>query len=783
MNTSKDINKDAKKLERKRIIKKGLKLFWFSFFFLLFGIFFTLFATKQGWLGEMPDVDQLDNPDINKASVIISADGIEIDKFEDEKRIPITYKDLPPHLVDALLAKEDKRFYEHAGIDAQRILGAIYYLGQKGGGSTISQQLAKLLFTEKRAKNKIERSFQKIKEWIIAVELEKRYTKQEIITMYFNKFDYLHNAHGIEMASQIYFNKPTKQLTLDEAAIFVGMFENPRIYNPKGRPENAVKQRNLVLSLMKEQGRISEVQYYETSQKPIKLDYKRVEKAGNSSFSAYFKHQLRKDVERQLDEYEKQSGKKYNLYKDGLKIYVTIDSRMQKYAEEAIKEHIQKLQKIFFADVRGRKTAPFSGVSEAQANELFKTAMRRTDRYKTLKEKGLSEDEIVAEFKKPTRLDIFTWKGYQDTLMSPWDSIRYHKHITNCGLMAMEPMTGNIKAWVGGIDWNYFQYDHVKQARRQVGSTFKPFVYASLIVNTGYTPCSTISNSVSPRMGWVPKGSGGGSTTIKNALAKSLNGCAVNAMNIAGVNNTIALCRDLGIESPIAPYLTSALGASDITLYEMVGGYSTFANYGTYTHPEMIWRIEDSNGKVIKEYVPEQKEVLNELHAYSMIETMKGVVDGGTGKAAKTYINTDIAAKTGTTNLNSDTWFIGMTPRLACGVWVGWEDRQTHFNSALGQGSKSALPVWGIFMKKVYSNKDLGYKLDERFIPPASLEGGFDCDVLKTIGGYGESYGGIDDFEYEINEYSPKPNTKGTRTSGSSTDLNQSINRQDTLDF
>lgn len=778
----------------KDFIWKTVVFFWFFFISGLLGVFVIFYATYQGWFGPIPNIKDFDNPDKFVPSQIISDDGVVLDKFEKQLMIPVEYKDFPPFLVEALLAKEDKRFFEHTGIDLESILRVVYYRGKKGGGSTITQQLAKNLFTiqskeeleehgeRKKSWFEEKREFQKLREWLISIELEKRYTKQEIIRMYFNKFDYLNNAIGVEMASRVYYQKNVKDLNLNEVATLVGMFENPNRYNPIFNSRSAKLQRNLVLRLMKEQGKISKIQYYETIQQPIIVNFKRVEKT-NKNFSAYFKHQLRKDVLMYLNEYAKKTGKKYNLYKDGLKIYVTIDSRMQQYAEEAIKEHLTKLQRIFFEEIQGKKTAPFSGISIERANELFYIAMKRTRRYELYKSRGMSEEQIINEFKKPIRLEIFTWKGASYKLMSPWDSIRYHKHIINSGLMAMEPSTGNIKAWVGGIDWNYFQYDHVKQARRQVGSTFKPFVYASLMAHNGYTPCSMISNSVPRSLGWSPKGSGEGATTIKNAIAKSLNGCAVNAMNIAGVNNTINLCRDLGIESKIEPNLTSALGSCDLTIYEMVGAYSTFANYGTYTRPEMIWRIENMNGTIIKEYVSEQKEVLNELHAYSMIEAMQGVtLEGGTGKAARNYINTQIAGKTGTTNKNSDAWFMGMTPKLACGVWVGWEDRDTHFNSRLGQGSKSALPIWGIFMKKVYSNSKLGYSLQDKFTPPTSSDV-FDCESLKEIGRYGESYGTIDDFEYEKTnddvERDALVDKSNSSDSTKSRDLNATINRRD----
>lgn len=760
-----------KNLKNKQLLCLLKKKKYYTFFFKIISFLLIVililwvvifYLAYKGWLGVMPNIEDLNNPNKFIPSEIISSDGVVLDKFERNKIILVEYKDLPNLLIKALLAKEDKRFFYHSGIDFESIFRVIYYYGNKGGGSTLTQQLAKMLFTIQseeefeeelypRPKNWFEkqRIFQKLREWIISIQLEKRYTKKEIICMYFNKFDYLNNAIGIKMAAKTYYQKNITKLNLQECATLVGMLENPYRYNPMLHPRSSKLQCDLVLKLMKEQGKITSNEYNKNIEKPINIKFTKIEKV-RKNFSAYFKHQLRKDVLQCLYEYEKNVGKKYNLYKDGLKIYITIDSRMQQYAEQAIKEHLVKLQKIFFMNMKNKKNiAPFSNISLEKANKLFNIAMQRTKRYKLYKEHNISKKDIINKFQQPIRLEIFTWNGPKDTLMSPWDSIRYHKHIINSGLMAMDPNTGNIKAWVGGVDWNYFQYDHVKQAKRQVGSIFKPFSYAALIINNGYTPCSIISNFIPKSLRWFPKGSGNNITTIKNAIAKSLNGCAINAMNIAGVNKTIKLCRSLGIENNIESNLSSALGSADLTIYEMVGAYSTFANYGTYIHPEMIWRIEDSNGQIIKEYIPRQQQIINEVHSYLIIESMKGVtLNGGTGQSARGYINTEIAGKTGTTNNNSDAWFIGMTPKLVCGVWVGWEDRDAHFNSILGQGSKAALPIWGIFMKKVYNDKNLGYFLYEKFVPPIIFKDKFNCNILKNWNISNVSLEEIDDINY-----------------------------------
>ena len=469
--------------------KKWVKFVWIALVVVILGISSTFFAVSQGFLGNMPDVKELENPDIYVASEIYSSDGKMLGKFEKEKTQPITYKELPPYLIYALQAKEDERFKEHSGIDLKSILRAVRYGGERGGGSTITQQLAKLLFTDKVSQNKIQRAFQKLKEWVVAVSLEKRYTKEEIITLYFNKFDFLYNANGIEMASRVYFNKSTSQLTLPEAAMFVAMLENPVKNNPMRNEERAKKRRDVVLSQMLETGYLDQQNYQQAIDTPIKLDYRPIKNI-NDDYSAYYKFYLRKEIDGYLKDYEKKTGKTLNLYKDGLKIYITLDSKMQAYAEEAIKEHLTDLQKRFDAEQRGRKQRPFYYLNNQQINSVMMSAVKRTGRYKQLKNAGVSEDSILIDFKKPVKTSRFTWNGEEEVEMSPWDSIRYHKQIAQAGLMSMVPGTGEIKAWVGGINWDHFQYDHIKQGKRQVGSTFKPFVYATAIMKLGMTPCS-----------------------------------------------------------------------------------------------------------------------------------------------------------------------------------------------------------------------------------------------------------------------------------------------------
>lgn len=765
--------------------KKWVRFIWLGLIILILGISALFFAVSQGFLGEMPDVKELENPDIYVASEIISSDGKMLGKFEKEKTQPVTYNELPPYLIYALQAKEDERFKEHSGIDLKSILRAIRYGGERGGGSTITQQLAKLLFTGTASQNKLQRIFQKLKEWVVAVSLEKRYTKEEIITLYFNKFDFTYNANGIEMASRVYFNKTTSKLTLPEAAMFVAMLEAPIANNPLRNPERAKRRRDVVLAQMLETGYLDKTTYDKAVEVPITTDYQPI-KSIDDDYSAYYKFYLRKEIDGYLKDYEKKTGKTLNLYKDGLKIYITLDSKMQKYAEEAIKEHLTDLQRRFDAEQRNRRQKPFYYLNDKQINNVMMSAVKRTGRYKQLKNAGVSEDSIMLEFKKPIKTSRFTWKGEEEVEMSPWDSIRYHKQIAQAGLMSMVPGTGEIKAWVGGIDWQHFQYDHIKQGKRQVGSTFKPFVYATAIMKLGLTPCSTISNASYNHNGWKVPGRDG-MLTLRDGLAHSQNPVAARLIEMTGVDNVIQTARDLGVTEEIPRNNTIALGSSDITIYEMLGAYSTFANYGNYIKPEMIWRIEDANGRVIKEVKPVLKEVMNELYAYTMIDLMKGVAAFGTasGELRRRGISAgvEIAGKTGTTQNNSDGWFMGITPNLATGTWVGWEDRATHFfGTGEGQGAKMALPIWAIYMKKVWADKTLNISPDDKFIKPSNWTG--NCSDLQGLGGgYGDE-GGLRTIDEIRNPKVAEPtNIPQNNTGKKEENVNENINTGDDIDF
>ncbi|WP_209389623.1 MULTISPECIES: transglycosylase domain-containing protein [unclassified Chryseobacterium] len=773
-----------KKNQKNTAWKRWVKIIWVGFIAVVLGISGLFFAVSQGFLGEMPDVKELENPDIYVASQIFSSDGVLLGKFEKEKTQPVEYKNLPPYLIYALQAKEDERFKEHSGIDLQSVVRAVVFRGGRGGGSTITQQLAKLLFTKEPSKNSVKRAIQKLKEWVVAVSLEKRYTKEEIITLYFNKFDFTHNANGIEMASKIYFNKSASQLTLPEAAVFVSMLEAPNANNPlrdnSARPK---ERRDVVLKQMLETGYIDQPTYEKAVATPIVTDYRPIEDI-TDDYSAYYKFYLRKEIDKYLKDYEKDTGKKLNLYKDGLKIYVTLDSKMQKYAEEAIKEHLTDLQRRFDAEQRGRKDRPFYKLNSTQINNLMMQAVKRTGRYKQMVAENMPEDSILMEFHKPVKMTRFTWAGEEEVEMSPWDSIRYHKQIAQAGLMSMVPGTGEIKAWVGGINWQHFQYDHIKQGKRQVGSTFKPFVYATAIMKLGLTPCSTISNASYRKGTWNVEGSGG-MLTLKNALAHSKNPVAVRLAEMAGTQSVIQTARDLGVTEEISTSLPMALGSSDITIYEMLGAYSTFANYGNYNKPEMIWRIEDVNGRVIKEVNQDPKEVMNPNYAYTMIELMKGVAEFGTasGELGRRGISkaVEIAGKTGTTQNNSDGWFMGMVPKLATGAWVGWEDRATHFlGTGEGQGAKMALPIWAIYMKKVWADKSLKISPDDKFVKPSDWKDG--CSNLQGLGGgYGDE-GGLQTID-DLKNPRPADNSPKNNSGKKEENINENLNTGENIDF
>ncbi|TPD72040.1 penicillin-binding protein 1A [Flavobacterium microcysteis] len=729
------------------------KKFWRIFLYTIGGVFLIFLFASWGLFGSMPSFEDLENPESNLATEIISSDGETIGKFYNENRTAIKYSDLPKHLVDALVATEDERFYDHSGIDARGTLRAVTSLGTSGGASTITQQLAKMLFHKEGSRFLPFRMIQKVKEWIIATRLERQYTKQEIIAMYFNKADFVNNAVGIRSAAKVYFGKEPRDLKIEEAAVLVGMLKNPSLFNPikEKRKELVFKRRNTVLGQMVKNNFLEEAAKESLSKKPMVLDYH--PESHNEGIATYFREYLRDFMKTWVKNNPKKDGTEYDIYRDGLKIYTTIDSRMQKYAEEAVDAHLTNLQKEFFKQAKTNKNAPFIKLSDAETERLMDRARRASERWRQMSNQGKSESEIIKSFSVKTDMTVFSWKGERDTIMTPNDSIRYYKHFLQTGVMAMEPKTGFVKAWVGGINYKHFQYDHVGQGARQVGSTFKPFVYAAAIEQQGYSPCDSIIDApyTIPKgrhnvtETWTPRNSNGtykGMVTLKYALAQSINTVSAKLIDKVGPDAVIDLVKKLGVKSDIPSQPSIALGAVEITVEDMVAAYSTFANQGVYIKPQVITRIEDKNGVVLYESVPESHDVLNKDIAYAVIKLLEGVTESGSGGRLRTdgggfgyemmtgypyVLRNPIAGKTGTTQNQSDGWFVGMVPNLATGVWVGNEDRSAHFKSiTYGQGAVMALPIWGLFMKKCYADKELTVS-KEPFERPANLSIKVDC--------------------------------------------------------
>lgn len=733
------------------------KTFW-KFFFYGFGgvLLFFLFAS-WGIFGSMPSFEDLENPDSNLATEVISSDQVVIGKFFRENRSQLKYSDLPKNLVDALVATEDERFYEHSGIDGRGTLRAIASLGTSGGASTLTQQLAKQLFHGEGSKFLPFRIVQKIKEWIIAIRLERQYTKNEILAMYCNVYDFGNYSVGVSSAAQTYFSKTPKELTIDESAILVGMFKNSGLYNPVRNPQGVKNRRNVVLAQMEKSKMISEEQKLKLQALPITLKFKL--ESHREGTATYFREYLRDYMKKWVEENKKPDGSDYDIYKDGLKIYTTIDSRMQLHAEEAVKAHIANLQEEFFIQSKTNKNAPFVNISDAETQRILKQAMKTSNRWNVMKGMDKTDDEIIASFSQKAKMTIFTWKGEKDTIMTPIDSIRYYKSFLQSGLMAMEPQTGNIKAWVGGINYKYFQYDHVGQGARQVGSTFKPFVYATAIEQLNMSPCDSIIDAPftmpagrhHATEAWSPRNSDNqyrGMVTLKKALASSINTISAKLMDKVGPEAVVKLTNKLGIKSDIPLQASIALGAVDITVHDMVAAYSTFANQGVYTKPQFLNRIEDKSGVIIYEPIPESHDVLNKDIAFAVIKLLEGVTEGGSGSRLRTEyggsgdnrwtgypynFKNPIAGKTGTTQNQSDGWFMGMVPNLVTGVWVGCEDRSARFKTiTYGQGATAALPIWGYFMKLCYADSELKVS-KENFERPANLSIKVDCYTAPKV--------------------------------------------------
>ena len=773
------------------MIRKIIKALWIFLVVIILAIVIVFVSISKGWIGYMPPVEELENPSYKFATEIFSEDEKVLGtwSYSKENRVYTAYKDLSPSIINALIATEDVRFVEHSGIDAKALFRAFVKRGlmfQKnaGGGSTLSQQLAKQLFTENVARNTLQRLFQKPIEWVIAVKLERYYTKEEILSMYLNKFDFLNNAVGIKTAAYTYFGCEPKDLKIEEAATLVGMCKNPSLYNPVRFNERSRGRRNVVLEQMRKAGYITDAECDSLQALPLKLTYNRVDH--KEGLATYFREYLRgvmtapKPVRSdyrgwQMQKFyedsiawetnplygwcaknKKKDGTNYNIYTDGLKIYTTINSRMQQYAEDAVKEHLgDYLQPIFFKEKEGSKNAPYArSLPEKRVEELLTKAMKQTERYRLMKEAGASEQQIRKAFDTPEEMTVFSWKGDKDTIMTPMDSIRYYKSFLRTGFMSMDPANGHVKAYVGGPNYVYFQYDMAMVGRRQVGSTIKPYLY-TLAMENGFSPCdqarhveqTLIDENGTP---WTPRNANdkryGEMVTLKWGLANSDNWISAYLMGKLNPYDLVRLIHSFGVRNKaIDPVVSLCLGPCEISVGEMVSAYTAFANNGIRVAPLFVTRIEDSDGNVISTFAPQMEEVISASSTYKMLVMLRAVINEGTGGRVRRYgITADMGGKTGTTNDNSDAWFMGFTPSLVSGCWVGGDERDIHFGRmTYGQGAAAALPIWAMYMKKVYDDPTLGYDQQERF----KLPEGFDpCAGSETPDGEVIEEGGLDDL-------------------------------------
>ena len=733
--------------KKKRDIKVYLIVIWSLFLIFALSVFLLFHGIVHNWFGEMPTFEELENPETNLATEIISADGKLLGTYYIENRSNVSYADISPDLINALIAIEDVRFYEHSGIDLIALFrvakGVATGNSDMGGGSTITQQLAKNLFPRGENLSKSKLVIRKLQEWVTATKLEYNYSKDEIIAMYLNTVFFGHNAYGVKKATETFFGKEPNEITIEEAALLAGVVNAPTKFSPKRHPDNAMNRRNLVLKRMESCDYITEAEYDSISQIPIDMSHFGVldHRAGQAT---YFREFLRGEMHEWAKTHFKQDGTPYNIYKDGLRIYTTIDSRMQRYAEEAVREHLAlDLQPAFYRHWKGDPKAPFVLKNQEEVDKIMMLSMKRSERYRVLKKAGWPMDSIIANFNEPVEMTLFSWDGPIDTILSPMDSIRYSKFFLQSALMSVETGTGYVRAYVGGDDYRFFQYDHVTQAKRQVGSTFKPFLYALAMQEGEYTPCTKVPNisySIQLPDGkfWEPKDSGknkfGEEVTLRWALAHSNNRISAYLMKRFGPEAVIQMARRMGVTSDIPAVPSICLGVCDISLYEMVGAMSTFANKGVYVKPIFITKIEDKNGNIIETFKAEQHEAMDEVTAYKMIELMKGVVYEGTGVRLryKYGLRNPIAGKTGTTQNQSDGWFMGITPDLTTGIWTGAEDRSVHFKTiTLGQGSNMALPIWALYMQKVYADPTLHVSKGDFPRPLANVDLEFDCDKYE----------------------------------------------------
>jgi penicillin-binding protein 1A len=743
---------------------KYIRLTWLIVWLPFLVLFFIISIISLEFFIDLPSVKELQNPKSNLATVIYSSDLKTLGKYYAENRVSVKYYELDQNLINALIATEDARFTEHSGVDLRALgrafFGALTRKSSSGGGSTLSQQLAKMMFPRQKL-SKPKMILQKFKEWVIAARLEKNYTKEEILALYLNKFDFLNQAVGVKSAAQIYFNRNQDSLEIQQAAMLIGMAKNPSLFNPVKKADTTLHRRNVVMMQMVTNGFLAKEKYDSLKKLPLGIIFHPEDH--NDGLAPYFREYLREYSLKTwcANHINPETNKPYNIYRDGLRIYTTIDSRMQKYAEEAVFEHMSDLQKMFSKECKTKKNAPFAwNVTKEQIENIMMSSMKRSDRYRSLKNAGLSKEQIVIIFKKPVSMSVYSLRGDIDTTMSPWDSIRYYKSFLHTGFVAIEPTTGFVKAWVGGVNHKHFKFDHVKVGRRQVGSTFKPFVYA-LAIQEGYSPCHQVPNvrtciEIPGQPAWCPDNSDGNKgtgkmVTLRYALAGSINYVTAWVMKQFGPDAVINLVRRLGITAPIDAVPSIALGTPDISVFEMVAANATFANKGTYIKPAFITRIEDKNGKVLEEFFSSTDEVFSEEKAYAMIQLMRGVVDRGTGTRLRSRFNlrNEIAGKTGTTQNNADGWFMGLTPNLVAGCWVGGEERSVHFNSTNeGQGASMALPIWGKFFQKVYADASL--KINKNgFVKPDNMgDIELDCSVYDA---QTEKEIPIEELEFEEN--------------------------------
>lgn len=746
------------KADNKAFKKKFATWFWSIVGAGLVAIVLVFWMITKGWLGYLPPLDELQNPKNKFATEIISSDMQLLGRYyRNENRVGVAYTDISPNMINALIATEDVRFYDHTGVDLKSLFRAVIMLGKAGGGSTITQQLAKQLWSP-RANNIFERALQKPIEWVIATKLERLYSKEEILTMYLNQFDFLYNAVGIKSAAQVYFSTTPDALKMEEAAMLVGMCKNPSLYNPRRRPENALNRRNTVLNQMEKYDYITQEVCDSLKALPVELKYQSVDH--KQGLAPYFREYLRQvltakepkksnysewnQLQYEIDKRQweenplygfcnknhKPDGTPYDLYQDGLRIYTTIDSRMQQYAEEAVNEHMQALQKTFFREKRNKSYAPFSqDLTPEDVDAIMTRSMRQTDRYRALKKQGLNDSDIKQVFNTPVAMRVFSYNGLIDTTMTPLDSIRWNKHFLRCGFMSMESHSGAVKAYVGGPNFTHFQYDMVTTGRRQVGSTIKPYLF-TLAMDEGMWPCdSTVNDSITLIDGngvaWTPRDehvkNQGEMVTLNWGLEKSSNWITAYLMSLFTPEQLVRLMRSFGIEGQLDPVVSLCLGPCEVSVKEMVDAYTTFPNKGIRVEPIYVTRIEDNNGNVLATFMPKTYEIISETTSYKMIHMLRNVMDHGTGVRARFRygLKVPMGGKTGTSQNHSDGWFVGFTPSLVSGVWVGGEDRSIHFdNMSAGQGANMALPIWAMYMQKVYADEELGYSVEEQFDVP-----------------------------------------------------------------